>query len=141
VPHTRERLADLEPLWRAPDSVDELLAEAERLEPVPPTVLAHGDLHFRHLLVQGGALAGVIDWGDICRADPSIDLPLCWCTLTPDGRSEFFAAYGRITEDQLLRAQVIAIFLCAVLAVYGANEGLDTVVREALTGLERCVSR
>ena len=39
----------------------------------------------RHLLVDGagGAAAGVIDWGDICRGDPSIDLSLLWSLLGP----------------------------------------------------------
>ena len=33
-------------------------------------VLVHGDLHLRHVLVEGGSISGVIDWGDVCRADP-----------------------------------------------------------------------
>jgi aminoglycoside phosphotransferase (APT) family kinase protein len=39
------------------------------------TGLAHGDLHVRHLLVdEAGALAGVIDWGEVCRGHPASEL-------------------------------------------------------------------
>jgi aminoglycoside phosphotransferase (APT) family kinase protein len=137
VPRTVDALREAEPLWSAPPSVHDVLDAARELPPAPPTAVVHGDLHFRHLLLDHGVLAGVIDWGDVCRADPSIDLMLCWCALPPDGRADFFAAYGRVTEDQLLRARVLALNLCAILAVYGANEGRDRIVREALAGLRR----
>jgi aminoglycoside phosphotransferase (APT) family kinase protein len=40
-------------------------------------VLCHGDLHVRHLLVDGdGSAAGVIDWGDLCLADAAVDLSI-----------------------------------------------------------------
>ncbi len=137
IPLTVKALEQVEPYWRAPSSVHELLDDARGL-PVPrATVIAHGDLHLRHLLVDGGAASGVIDWGDVCRGDPSIDLPLVWCALPPDGRADFFAAYGSITEEQLLRARLLSIFLCAVLAYYGAQLGLEGLHREALRGLER----
>ena len=42
-----------------------------------------------------------------------------------------------MSEEQLLRARVLAVFLCAVLARYGAAEGLPMVEREALDGLRR----
>ena len=76
------------------------------------------------MLIDGGAISGVIDWGDVCRGDPSVDLPLYWCALSPAGREAFLDAYGPVSEEQLLRARVLAVFLCAVLARYGAAEGL-----------------
>jgi hypothetical protein len=43
-------------LWREPPEVEDLLATAKEL-PVPePAVIAHGDLHLRHLL-RGCVLA------------------------------------------------------------------------------------
>ena len=99
--------------------------------------MVHGDLHFRHVLIDGGAISGVIDWGDVCRGDPSVDFPLYWCALSPAGREAFLDAYGPVSEEQLLRARVLAVFLCAVLARYGAAEGLPGVEREALDGLRR----
>jgi aminoglycoside phosphotransferase (APT) family kinase protein len=143
VPRTRERLAEMKRLglWRPPASVAGWLEAAGRL-PVPePTVVAHGDLHFRHVLVdEDGALSGVIDWGDVCLADPSIDLMLLWSFLPPEERAEFVAEYGPVTEEQLLRARVLALFVCGALAAYGHHEGLPNVEREAVEGLARAAS-
>jgi aminoglycoside phosphotransferase (APT) family kinase protein len=137
----RDELAELERLglWRAPPRVARLFDEAERLPPPEPPVLVHGDLHFRHVLVQGRAASGVIDWGDVCRSDPAIDLPLLWSFVPPDRRGAFLDAYGQVDEAQLLRARVLAIQLSAVLARYGHLEGLDGVEREGLEGLERAL--
>jgi hypothetical protein len=42
-------------------------------------VLCHGDLHVRHLLIDGdGSAAGVIDWGDLCLADAAVDLSIAY---------------------------------------------------------------
>jgi aminoglycoside phosphotransferase (APT) family kinase protein len=137
----REELAALAELgvWRAPPKVDAVLAEAERLPPPEPFVLVHGDLHFRHLLVDRGRASGVIDWGDVGRSDPAIDLPLLWSFVPPAGRSAFVDAYGPLEDAQLLRARLLAIQLCAVLAHYGRVEGNPAVEREAVGGLERAL--
>jgi aminoglycoside phosphotransferase (APT) family kinase protein len=79
----------------------------------------------------------VIDWGDVCRADPAIDLQLVWSFLPPTQRAAFLDAYGPVSEDQLLRARVLALSLCAALAAYGHAEGITGVEREALDGLAR----
>jgi aminoglycoside phosphotransferase (APT) family kinase protein len=137
----RDELAELEQLalWRAPPRVERLFDEAERLPRPETPVLVHGDLHFRHLLVDGGHASGVIDWGDVCRADPAIDLPLLWSFVPPEGRSAFLDAYGPVNDAQLLRARLLAIQLCAVLARYGHHERLEGVEREALAGLNRAL--
>jgi aminoglycoside phosphotransferase (APT) family kinase protein len=135
----REQLAAVEDLgvWRAPPRVEELLGEAQRLPPPHSPVLAHGDLHFRHLLVDSGVASGVIDWGDVCLADPAIDLPLLWSFVPPEGRAGFLDAYGPVDDAQLLRCRVLAIQLCAALAEYARVEGNPAVEREAVAGLER----
>jgi aminoglycoside phosphotransferase (APT) family kinase protein len=142
VPHARTQLAEVERLglWRVPRRVHRLLDEAEqRLPPPEPPVLVHGDLHFRHVLVDdGGAASGIIDWGDVCLADPAIDLQLVWSFLEPEQRGAFLDAYGRpVSEAQLVRARVLALSLCAALAAYGHGERMVSVEREALDGLAR----
>jgi len=128
-------------LWRAPTSVARVLESARALPEPADAVLVHGDLHFRHLLVSAaGALVGVIDWGDVCRGDPSIDLSLLWSFFPPEGRTAFLDAYGPVSDDQLLRARALALCLCAILAYYGNHEGMAGVEREALDGLERTLA-
>lgn len=135
----REALAELERLgvWRAPAQIERLLDESLGLPPPEPPVVAHGDLHFRHLLVDGGRASGVIDWGDVCVADPAIDLPLLWSFVPPEGRTAFIDAYGPVTEAQLTRARVLAVQLCAILAHYGRAEGQAAIEHAGVDGLER----
>lgn len=140
VEQTRKRFRELEEagLWRPPSLAREIVAAAEALPPPQPAAVVHGDLHLRHLLVDDeGRATAVIDWIDLSRNDRGVDLVLYWCTLPPAGREEFRAAYGAITEDELLRGRILSIFLCGTLALWGDHEGVESVKREALDGLER----
>ena len=143
VPKTRAQLAELDQLglWGRRESVDRLLDEAERLTPSSRSAVVHGDLHFRQVLVDDDArLTGVIDWVDVCRSDPAIDLSMLWSYLPSAGREAFLAEYGIVAEDQLLRARVIALSLSAALAQYGHRERFPTIEREAFAGLERATT-
>jgi aminoglycoside phosphotransferase (APT) family kinase protein len=125
-------------LWSTPPDVSRVLASAEELGPAEPTAIVHGDLHFRHVLVgPDGSVTGVIDWGDVCRAEPSVDLPLFWSFVPPCGRDAFLERYGAVSDGQLLRARALALGLSAILALYGHADGLRSVEREAVAGLER----
>ena len=139
VTRTRERLATNEVVgvWTPPPEVERILAEGERLPESTQRVVAHGDLHLRHVLVERGTLSGVIDWGDMCRSDPAIDLMLVWSLLTPAGRGRFVAEYGQVDEVTMLRARVLALFLGLTLALYARDVGHATLERECLAGLER----
>jgi aminoglycoside phosphotransferase (APT) family kinase protein len=142
VPLAREQLDTIDRLglWTASDVVQPLFEEALALAPATRSVIAHGDLHFRHVLAdRDGALAGVIDWGDVCAASPAIDLLLYWSAFTKAGRSAFLSAYGPIADDDLLRARVLALGINAVLAEYGHRKSLQAVKAEALASLERVV--
>lgn len=138
----REELAELERLgiWNATPQLEPLLEEALHLSPPATPSVAHGDLHFRHLLVEGPAASGVIDWGDVCRADPAIDLPLFWSFVPPQHREAFLDAYGPVDETQLLRARVLSIQLCAVLTHYGHSESQPEIARAGIDGLERTLA-
>jgi aminoglycoside phosphotransferase (APT) family kinase protein len=140
VPRAREYLDQVVSLglWRPPPLVDEILDAANALPKAVPSAICHADLHLRHLLVDdSGEPTGVIDWIDVSRNDPCVDLVLYWSALPPAGRSEFLDVYGEVTEAQLLRARVLALFLCGVLAVYGEHEGRESLKRAAVEGLAR----
>lgn len=140
VPRTRERLAELKQLglWQAPRAAYEVIEAAAELGPPEPTGLVHGDLHLRHLLIgHDDTPAAVIDWIDLSYNAPGVDLVLYWSLLPPKGRLEFRDAYGPISDDQLLRGRILALFLCGTLALYGHHEGMPQLKREALFGLDR----
>ena len=140
VPRTRERLDELEAsgLWQRPASVDRLLETAEALPPSDASAVVHGDLHFRQVLIGDDAgPTGVIDWVDVCRSDPAIDLSMLWSYLPREGREAFLTEYGAVSDAQLRRARVIALSLSTALAQYGHHEGFRAIEREALSGLAR----
>ena len=141
VARLREKLAAIVDLgiWDTPFSIQGILADAETLPPSTERVLTHGDLHVRHVLVDGGVLSGVIDWGDVCRSDPAIDLMLVWSLLPPAGRDQFLAEYRQVDEEGRLRARVLALFLGVTLAIYAHDVGDASLERECLAGLERTV--
>ena len=138
----REDIAELERLglWQSPAELEPFLEQALELPPPQPATVAHGDLHIRHLLVDGGAAAGVIDWGDVCLADPAIDLSLLWSFVPPDGRRAFLDAYGPVNEAQLQLSRLLSVQLCAVLAHYGHAEGQPEILRAGLDGLARTLA-
>jgi aminoglycoside phosphotransferase (APT) family kinase protein len=49
----------------------------------------HGDIAPGNLLLDGGELAAVIDFGTCGVGDPSCDLAIAWTLLTADGRQAF----------------------------------------------------
>ena len=139
VPMARDVISEVEQLgiWHAPSFVAGLLDEAEKLGPPRLDAVVHGDLHFRQVLVENGRVTGVIDWVDVCRSDPAIDLSMVWSFLEPPERPAFLEAYGAVSEEQLLRARLLAFSLCAAVAWQAHGEGLKEVEREALAGLNR----
>lgn len=97
---------------------------------VPPTWL-HGDLHPRNVLVERGAIAGVIDWGDITAGDRATDLAAIWMLFaSSDARQAALAAYGPVSEATLQRAQGWAVLFGVVLL----DTGLADNPRNAAIG-------
>lgn len=121
------------------DAVAAVLTEGARLGPATgEPVLSHGDLHVRHVLVDAdGAPTGVIDWGDVCLADPAVDLMFGYLALTGRAREAFQDAYGPVTTEQELRARVLAVHIGAALAEQAITDAMTTVAAEALQGLAR----
>ena len=68
-------------------------------------VWIHGDLHARNVLVAGGRLAAVLDWGDITAGDPATDLAAFW--LLFDGAAARQAGLARYGADPALRLRAM----------------------------------
>ena len=107
-----------------------------------PLVVSHGDLHVRHLLVdQDGSVTGVIDWGDLCLADPAVDLSIAYLGFAGKARADLLSAYGRpVSAEQELAARACAISLAASLVEYAAAEGRAPLLQECAAGLRRAVA-
>lgn len=71
----------------------------------PPRWL-HGDLHPLNILVTGGRISGVIDFGDITSGDPATDLAVAWMLLPAARHGAFRTAYeaaGGLAGDAVWR--------------------------------------
>ncbi len=118
--------SDLQPAARA-------LLDAFGSLPAPDSVV-HGDLGPDHVLVDGGSITGVIDWGDCHVGDPAIDL--AW---TLHGTCEPFsaalaAAYG--VDDELRRRALVWHRLGPWHEVmYGLDFGKPDYVASGLSGV------
>jgi aminoglycoside phosphotransferase (APT) family kinase protein len=117
----------------------ELVAAAVELPPARHTAVCHGDLHMRQLIVNGEELTGIVDWVDVCRSDPAVDLSVAWSSLDAASRPAFFAAYGEVGPETRVRARVVAAFLCAMLAGWARKEKVPVVLDAAVAGLRRAI--
>ena len=141
VPRAREMIDQIRSDWPAANRAESILSAAEQLGPDPRTVLSHGDLHLRQILVTDDRrLSGVVDWVDICRAPASVDLSVLWSLFSPHERETFLAAYGPVDPDTLLRARALALFLSAALAAYAQDRGHAQLWKETLAQLDRVLT-
>ena len=108
----------------------------------PPTdlrVLVHADLGAEHLLEQGGALTGVLDWSDAALADPAVDLARLLRDFGEVVLDEVVQAYGGPPDAGPWRARVLHLARCAALEdlAYGRRTGRTAYVAAAERSLAR----
>jgi aminoglycoside phosphotransferase (APT) family kinase protein len=95
-----------------------------------PPVWLHGDLDAQNLLVDGGRLTGVIDFGCVGVGDPACDVMVAWKVLTPRGRETFRAALS-IDEATWVRARGWAVSQAVGVLAYYTEENHPVLVRAA----------
>jgi aminoglycoside phosphotransferase (APT) family kinase protein len=99
--------------------------------------VVHGDLYAKHVFVDpDGAIAGIIDWGDVHFGDPAIDVSVVFEVLPPPARAAFAQAYGPIDERTWELARYRAIYHAALVAYYGYRIGSEETLQAGLAGLE-----
>ncbi|MDF2723941.1 MAG: aminoglycoside phosphotransferase [Paenibacillus sp.] len=96
------------------------LALSTRFTAAP--VWLHGDVAVGNLLVRGGRLSGVIDFGTMGVGDPSADLVMAWNYFDPASRALFLARMG-LDEHTIDRARGWALW--KALITYERNEGSE----------------
>ncbi|RJL35696.1 aminoglycoside phosphotransferase family protein [Bailinhaonella thermotolerans] len=86
-----------------------------------PPVWLHGDLHPANVVVSGGTLSGVIDFGTLCAGDPAWDLAAAWVLLPAGAAARFFETYARADEATITRARGLAVMKSLFLMLMGQN--------------------
>jgi aminoglycoside phosphotransferase (APT) family kinase protein len=114
-----------------------LLERWERASAAPtwddPGWWIHGDLHPGNLVVDGPALSGIIDWGDLAAGDPATDLSVAWTACDRDGRRTLRDLL-QPTEAEWLRAEGNALAHgVACVATLGADERVRAIGRATLS--------
>ena len=87
--------------------------------PGPPRWL-HGDLHSGNVLVDRGAISGVIDFIDLCAGDPAVDLLFGWMVFDGASRARFRMASG-VDDDMWARGHAWALLFGVMLLANSAD--------------------
>lgn len=98
-----------------------------------PSVWLHGDLLPGNLLVVGGKLSAVIDFGGLSVGDPACDLQPAWNPLPADVRSVFRAALA--VDDATWargRGWALSQALIALPYYWDTNPGMVAMARRTL---------
>ncbi|GAB7191497.1 hypothetical protein NUM3379_22050 [Kineococcus sp. NUM-3379] len=96
---------------------EELLAVVRASVPPPGDrrVLAHADLGAEHLLEDGGALSGVLDWSDAALTDPAVDFARLYRDFGPRFLREVLDSYELHPPGAEAMARVEFFARCAAL--------------------------
>jgi len=80
----------------------------------------HGDLHSRNVLVEGGAISGIIDWGDVAAGDRATDLASIWMLFDdPTDRLAAMRAFRAVSDATWARARGWAVLFGVLLLATG----------------------
>jgi aminoglycoside phosphotransferase (APT) family kinase protein len=95
-----------------------------------PPVWIHGDLDARNLLVEGGRLCAVIDFGCLGVGDPASDVMVAWKMLSADTRDVFRTALS-IDDATWARSRGWALSQALIALAYYTLETNRVLVEEA----------
>lgn len=116
-------------------------ALASRWEKAP--VWVHGDMAAGNLLVRGGRLAAVIDFGGLAVGDPACDLAVAWTVLDDAGRQALRRALP-LDRPTWARGRGWALWKALIVASgFDANQRdvalswsvIETAIRDHETGI------
>jgi aminoglycoside phosphotransferase (APT) family kinase protein len=98
-----------------------------------PPVWFHGDLLPGNLLVAGGRLCGVIDFGGVAVGDPSCDLMPAWMLFSGESRSDFRTALAAEVGSWLRgRGWALSVALIALPYYWDTNPSFVELARHTI---------
>jgi aminoglycoside phosphotransferase (APT) family kinase protein len=136
APALRDRVEQLADLIDGPRVLD-LWADALAAPgwDEPPCWI-HGDLHPLNVLVDGGRISAIVDFGDISAGDPANDLAVAWMMLPPAARPALRAAAGAVDDATWTRARGWALALAVTFIAGSADHAaIGAIGRETLAAV------
>lgn len=131
-----ERHAAMIPAALASD-LRRVFETAATISPATSAVWLHGDFHAKNVLVSNGALASIIDWGDITSGDRATDLAGAFM-LVPD-HLDVVADHAGASEADWQRAKGWAANFAAVYLAQGDDAPVMTAIGHRLAEtVRRC---
>ncbi len=138
IPKCRKNLEHIESLQLLEDEnqLHDILETLKYL-PLPQSrSIVHGDLYFRHLVLNKNLnLSSIIDWGDVHIGDPSIDISIAFTFLPPQAHQEFKSRYGILSEETWQLAQLRALYLGTIFIIRGQAVNDPLMVKAGLRTL------
>jgi len=132
----RARLADL-PSSTA-DPLERIWRSGLAAAPASESVWVHGDLHPGNILIEGGRLSALIDFGDVTAGDPAYDLAAGWFAFDAEGRRRFRRAAGvRYEEETWVRSRAWAAAVAIILL--HASDDRDDLLALGLATAEELI--
>jgi aminoglycoside phosphotransferase (APT) family kinase protein len=104
----REQIAELTNVIDAPRALGLWNRACETKWNKPP-VWIHGDFAIGNILMEGGKLSAVIDFGGAAVGDPACDLVIAWTYLSGKAR-EIFISKMNLDPDTWLRARAWSLW-------------------------------
>jgi aminoglycoside phosphotransferase (APT) family kinase protein len=100
----------------------------------------HGDLHAANVLVHGGSISAIIDFGDVCSGDPATDLSCAWGLFATPGLRELVrSAAGDVDDATWQRAEAWALHFGVVHLLHSADNPTMGAIGSLV--LERLIPR
>jgi aminoglycoside phosphotransferase (APT) family kinase protein len=130
----RDALVALEGRCRT-DLAGEIWATARSSRWHGPPVWFHGDMAVGNLLLRGGELAAVIDFGTCGVGDPACDLAIAWTLLTGESRAAFRSGLD-LDEDTWVRGRGWALWKTLTECAYALDED-EAELSAAMAVLDR----
>jgi aminoglycoside phosphotransferase (APT) family kinase protein len=104
-----------------------------------PPVWIHGDLDARNLLVEGGRITAVIDFGSLGVGDPACEVMVAWKLFRGESR-DLFRRELAVDEATWARARGWALSQAVIALGYYTTETNPVLVGEAQKWLEELVA-
>ena len=136
-----QRIKDIESIFNLKPYTKKISAITDKAQSYVPNssgfCLIHGVLYHRHLIFSKDChLTGIIDWGDTCISDPTVDLGVLFQFFPQRFHDDFWESYGKVTEPAKHYARFLGLYSSVALLWYGHDKEDEYLIETSLKTLK-----